>query len=85
MWCCSSRESTFLFASPKRKVAKEKGDFWPKAPPAKKSSTLGSHSFLQLGGAGLRLSPTTIRLHQSYQLCALWGFITHIYSAKRRH
>jgi hypothetical protein len=27
---------TFLFASPKRKVAKEKGDFGPMAPPAQK-------------------------------------------------
>jgi hypothetical protein len=27
---------TFFFASPKKKVAKKKGDFLPKAPPAKK-------------------------------------------------
>jgi hypothetical protein len=27
---------TFIFASPKIKVAKQKGDFWPMAPPAKK-------------------------------------------------
>jgi hypothetical protein len=27
---------TFLFASPKRKVAKEKGDFFHTAPPEKK-------------------------------------------------
>jgi hypothetical protein len=27
---------TFFFASPRKKVAKKKGDFLPKAPPAKK-------------------------------------------------
>jgi hypothetical protein len=43
--------SYFLFASPKRNN-KEKGDFFPKAPPEKRDPTLLTHRAIGLGGAG---------------------------------
>jgi hypothetical protein len=50
----------FFFASPKRKVAKEKGDFLPKAPPAKNRYTLISKAIFSYMALAFCLSLTSI-------------------------
>ncbi|MES2703407.1 MAG: hypothetical protein V4649_12250, partial [Bacteroidota bacterium] len=69
--CCLPSWFYFFFFCQKEKVAKRKGHFWPKAPPAKKGLYAGIAPLCSAGWRWyFRLSPTTIELGLACQQVA---------------